>query len=420
MPWMTAAMRRPHALLEVEAAEPPAPLALPDGAARAHVLVRWRGRPVGRFWIAPKAGERAIAADKVAEATRSAAGTAIMARALADSVEARDGGGAPPPLPPLTIAICTRGRPELVARCLSHLLAARDAAAGRGPAVDILVVDNAPQDDGTRAAAEAAGVRYAVEPIPGLDFGRNRALAGTDRPFIAYVDDDAAIDRGWLDAFAAAARRSPGLGGVTGPILPFALDTEAQRRFEQAGGFGKGFAWRRFGPARFGDPLYPASAGEIGTGANMIFATDALRAIGGFDEALDTGHPLPGGGDLDAFYRVVRSGRTIVYEPELLMFHEHRKDMPGLRKQYHSWGLSIAALARKLEGADPDMADRHRKVLRWWFRDRLRRLIRAARGRGPQLPGHVLAELTGAIKGAFGEYERSLRRVAERRRTFGR
>ncbi|PKQ05323.1 MAG: hypothetical protein CVT71_01975 [Alphaproteobacteria bacterium HGW-Alphaproteobacteria-10] len=341
-----------------------------------------------------------------------------MARALADSIEARDGGGAPPPLPALTIAICTRGRPALVARCLSHLVAARDAAAGRGPTVDILVVDNAPEDDGTRAAAAAAGVRYAVEPIPGLDFGRNRALAETNRPFLGFVDDDAAIDRGWLDAFAAAARRAPDLGGVTGPILPLTLETEAQRRFEQAGGFGKGFAWRRFGPVRFGDPLFPASAGEIGTGANMIFATDALRAIGGFDEALDTGPPLPGGGDLDAFYRVVRSGRTIVYEPELLMFHEHRKDIPGLRKQYHSWGLSVAALARKLASADPEMADRHRKVLSWWFRDRLRRLIRAVMGRGPQLPSHVLVELTGAVKGAFGEYERSQRRVAERRRTF--
>jgi glycosyltransferase involved in cell wall biosynthesis len=414
---MNAEMRKPHALLEIEASAPAAPLPLPDGARRAHVLVRWRGRPVGRFWIEPPDGADAAPAARVAALAAEAAAESVVALALADSLAARDGLDGPAPLPGLTVAVCTRGRPAMVARCLSRLVAARDAAAGRGPAVDILVVDNAPEDDGTRAGgAAAAGVRYVVEPVPGLDFARNRALAETDRPFIAYVDDDAAIDGGWLDAFASAVRRAPDLGGVTGPVLPLTLETEAQRRFEQNGGFGKGFHWVRYGPARFGDLFYPALSGGVGTGANMIFAADALRAVRGFDEALDTGAPLPGGGDLDIFQRVVRSGRTIVYEPALLVFHEHRRDMPGLRRQYRSWGLSIGAMAGKLtKGGDPRAG---RLVLLWWFRDRLRRLARAAIGRGPQTPTHVAVELTGAVAGALGEYDRSLRRVAERRRRY--
>jgi hypothetical protein len=39
----------------------------------------------------------------------------------------------------------------------------------------------------------------------------------------------------------------------------------------------------------------------------MILRRDLLLEIGGFDEALDTGKPLPGGGDLDIFYRVIRA-----------------------------------------------------------------------------------------------------------------
>jgi GT2 family glycosyltransferase len=196
------------------------------------------------------------------------------------------------------------------------------------------------------------------------------------------------------------------------------LDTEAQLRFERAGGFGRGFEWQRYGPERWGDSLYPG-AGFFGTGACMAFSTAALRTLGGFDEALDTGPPLPGGGDLDMFYRIVRGGYRLIYVPGLLVHHEHRRDMPGLARQYHSWGLSVTALLGKYQDTDPEMRSRHRRLLISWFRRKLKALVLALSGRGPRPPGLVLAEITGAIKGYFGEYQRSQARVAARRREFG-
>ena len=66
----------------------------------------------------------------------------------------------------LAIAVCTRNRAAMLRRCLQTLVALRDAQ-GSG-AVEILVVDNAPPDDSTRAAAaEFEGGRYAMEPVPG-------------------------------------------------------------------------------------------------------------------------------------------------------------------------------------------------------------------------------------------------------------
>ena len=45
-----------------------------------------------------------------------------------------------------------------------------------------------------------------------------------------------------------------------------------------------------------GNPLYPCGSGIFGAGCNMAFKREVLLKLGGFDEALDTGAPLPGGG----------------------------------------------------------------------------------------------------------------------------
>jgi GT2 family glycosyltransferase len=304
-------------------------------------------------------------------------------------------------------------------RCLAALVAMRDARHQNGQTVDLLVVDNAPTDDQTRIAAAFPGVRYVVEPVPGLDFARNRALAETDRQYLAFIDDDAVVDSGWLDRLAEAVQATPNAAAFTGPVLPLRLETEAQLRFERAGGFGEGIAWEHYDRWRWGDVIYPAGAGRLGTGANMVFSTAALRAIGGFDEALDTGPPLPGGGDLDSFYRIVRAGCRLVYTPGLLVHHEHRREMAQLRKQYHSWGLAVMALAQKNRAQDPETRPQHRRFLRWWLKHHARRLSRALLRRGPNPPSFVLAEILGALQGYFGEYQRSTVRVASRKREHG-
>jgi GT2 family glycosyltransferase len=415
--WQSEKMRAPYAMHDIEVIEPLAPIVLAPLEGGAHVLVRHRGRPVGRVWLSRAEHGANISAETLAPLVAGAAlgpvGTLVVRDALL-------GEAGPAPTPLLTIAVCSRNRATLLRRCLAALVAMRDARLKRGPAVDILVVDNAPSNDHSRqAAADFPGVRYAMEPIPGLDFGRNHALANTDRPWLAYVDDDAVVDRLWLERLAEAIAASPATGCFCGPVLPLMLETEAQLRFERAGGFGKGFDWERYGPERWDDRVYPANAGRFGTGACMVFRTEALRNLGGFDEALDTGPPLPGGGDLDIFYRIVRAGYRLIYVPGLLVHHEHRRDMASLFRQYYSWGQSVMALLRKNEDADPGMRGRQRALLLYWTSAKLRALLRSLAGRGPHPPPLVLAEIGGGIAGYFGEYRRSQARIAARKREYG-
>jgi GT2 family glycosyltransferase len=307
--------------------------------------------------------------------------------------------------------VCTHGRPEALAGCLRSVLALR---AGDADRFELLVIDNAPPDARTRQlVAGLPEVRYAVEPRPGLDFARNRALAEAGGEWVAFLDDDVEADDGWLAGLEEALAENPDAGALTGLVLPAELESEAQIVFERRGGFRRGFAKLRYeGSEAPGNPLYPVGAGIFGAGCNMALRRDAVLAMGGFDEALDTGPPLPGGGDLDIFYRVVRAGLPLVYEPSMLVRHGHRRDLAGLRRQYRTWGDGLMAFLAKTHASDPPQRAKVRAMVGWWAGYELGELARGVGGRGWGSPDLPAAELAGGLAGLLtNSYGRSARRV---------
>ena len=405
----------PYAMHEIELAAPVAGLYLQDDVHGAHVLVRLRGRIVGRFWVHRARHGASLTVAEVRERIAATCRESAVERTVREALLAAHDPD-PPPVPSLTVAVCTRNRAarlDGVLVALSALRAAAGSAAGR---IDLLVVDNAPSDGTTREVIERwPGVRYVVESVPGLDFARNRALAEARTDLLAFIDDDATPDRHWLDALSEAARISPWAHAYTGPVLPAAVDTVAQVRFEIAGGFGEEIKFEISDARRWADPMHPANSGRLGTGTNMVFSTAALRAIGGFDEALDTGPPLPGGGDLDILSRVIRNGGRVVYSPAQVVHHEHRRDLASLRQQHASWGLSVMAFLSAYAGQAPEDRSKRLEFALWWWRHVAFRLACSLAGRYPHPPSVILAEAWGTLKGHFGEYARSKARVARRR-----
>jgi GT2 family glycosyltransferase len=282
-----------------------------------------------------------------------------------------------------------------------------------------MVVDNAPSDGRTaEVVARFPGVRYVKEPKPGLDFARNRALDESRAELIAFLDDDIVVDRGWLDGIRLAYAEHRDAGAFTGPVLPLELETRAQILFEQMGGFGRGFDRVRFGPVLPDTPTYPCGAGMFGAGCNMVFRRRVLVELGGFDDALDTGRPLPGGGDLDVFYRIVRAGYPLVREPKLLAFHQHRREYSRLRHQMWTWGLGSMAFVSKSLRTDPSERAKIYRWILWWFAYQLSKIFAPflRLNRQPWPWDLVAAEIAGGIVGLFGEYERSRNRIASLRR----
>lgn len=232
----------------------------------------------------------------------------------------------------VTVAICTRNRPHTLRHTLNSLTQQTYAD------FKVIVVDNAPSDDATEqlVCTQFPHVTYVREPEPGLDNARNRAIREARSEILAYIDDDAIADRHWVQALVNTFD-TPDIMCVTGLVAPARLDTAAQELFERFG-YSKGFYRLRFNlqsPPPIG--LFPYK-GYHGTGCNSAFRLSVFEHIGLFDPRLDMGTPVPGGGDHDMFTRVILAGYTLVYDPKLVVFHEHIADLSVLSHklgQYH-------------------------------------------------------------------------------------
>jgi GT2 family glycosyltransferase len=249
--------------------------------------------------------------------------------------------------------ICTRERPDALAKCLDSLLAQQY------PTYRVLVVDNAPITEATaevvRAAAARGPVEYLREPNAGLSFARNAAVQAAPGEILAWIDDDEVADRHWLAEVARALHEHPDADVVSGVIVPAELATRAQLWFEQFGGHskGRGFTPAVFSPAtaHLQSPLYPLP--PFGTGANMTFRPGVIERIGLFDTALGAGTPAMGSEDTLAFTQVLLSGGKIVYQPTAVTHHYHRRDLAGLHKQMVGYGTGLVAAYTSLVLARP-------------------------------------------------------------------
>ena len=354
---------RPVKIADLELATPlePVPLGRPSGGhyARARILVRLHGVPLNEFHWEGSGAE--LTPDIYAPLIWQQMAPEIRARFVENGVREPEGltlevlrtlrgSGSRAPAqhaaveqPKVSVVLCTHERSSELVRTLSAL-SVQDT-----PHFEVVVVDNAPATDRTErlvrdVAAKDSRVRYVRENRRGLSRARNTGIANSDGDVIAFTDDDARPDISWVSEVARAFV-DPDVACVSGPVLPAEIETPAQEWFEQYGGHTKGRGFRR---ARFDghlmkrrDLLFPSP--PFGVGVNMAFRAEVLRAIGGFDPCLGAGTPTHGGEDTDAFYRVVRLGRVMEYRPTLLVRHVHRRDLDGLRAQFHGYGVGLTA-----------------------------------------------------------------------------
>lgn len=335
----------------------------PDGRpyGRARTLVLLHGVPVGVVWTDLTGDTVAAAAraqqihDELAPAIREqlVAGTTGNGATAEPTVASLVGGlggtspaAAPTDAPLVSVVLCTRGRPDSLPIALDALLTSDY------PNVEIVVVDNSPEDGLTAALvadryADEPRIRLVAEPRPGLSRARNRGLATARGDIVAFTDDDVVVDSAWLRLLAAEFA-DPAVACVTGLVEPVELDTLPQWWFECGAGFGRGVrrvTYRLDSPPPA--PLFPYQLGVYGTGASMALRRSGLPAGWTFDEALGAGAPTQGGEDIDLFLDVVISGKTLVYQPAALSFHRHRADDAGLDKQMRGYGRGLTALLAK-------------------------------------------------------------------------
>ncbi len=268
-----------------------------------------------------------------------------------------DGGDRPGgPAGLVSVVVCTLGREPRLLETVAGVLGQTY------PDVELVVVDNDPASGRTAtllAEVTDPRVRVVAEPERGLSAARNAGLRAARGELVAYTDDDAFPDEDWIAQLVAvlADDRAGVVTCVTGRVLAAETTTAEQGWFESVGIFDKGvertvWSLRAADPA-LGTPgvqtmFFPYTAGEMGTGNNMLFRTAALRELGGFDEALGAGTPARGAEDLDIYRRVVLAGQVLVYTPDALVRHYHRDSYQALRSQMFGYGIGMAAVLTKV------------------------------------------------------------------------
>lgn len=228
----------------------------------------------------------------------------------------------------LTVIVCTRERPELLAGALESI------RVSMSPEVRVVVVDSGSTTSATRdvvlAANEAVGnLEYVRLDVAGLSIARNAGIAAANRDYVLFTDDDCRPIPGWTDAVLDAFGDSDGsVGVVTGRMLHHSASRDSPYE-------------RKWHISRVIDGL------DGGHGALMAFDRRLLVELGGFDDVLGAGRRFGGSEDLDMFCRILAEGRTIVHTPNSIVQHVNTREGEEYTDLHYRYGLGLGAMTNK-------------------------------------------------------------------------
>jgi O-antigen biosynthesis protein len=275
--------------------------------------------------------------------------------------------------PTLTVAVCTRNRPDPLADCIESLLQLDP------PADEILVIDQSDPEVAIRVGELCRPpIRHLPTETRGQGAARQTALEAATSEVLAFTDDDCRVRRNWAAAIRAAFGDHPEAGAVTGSVRPLPGDLRLPGLPDWV--YYAGEEEPRVYRGR-PDPI------DLGAGLNMAFQTRAIRQVGGFDPLLGPGARLESADDADALNRILRAGFALVYTPEAVVSHHPPRDAAGHWANERVYARGYAAWVAKcwLEG--------DRLPWTWWRRTffrNLRNLVLRAHREGPWRSVHRL------------------------------
>ena len=219
----------------------------------------------------------------------------------------------------LSIIVCTRNRPELLGRCL-------EALAGQKGAFEVLVVD---QGDTPALIPSDPRFHYIAHQERGLAAARNKGVRAASGNIIAFLDDDAVPDPGYIGAIEQAFAGDVKLAAIAGRILtiedgrPYArVHDDRPRPITRSD-------WMPF------------------LGGNFAIRRSVVNRIGPFDERFGAGRRWASGEETDYFFRMLYRNCQVAYVPAIVIHHPKEAvdgAAPELRRKLFAYGRGQGAM----------------------------------------------------------------------------
>ncbi|MGV9498473.1 glycosyltransferase family 2 protein [Streptomyces sp. NPDC003642] len=315
-----------------------------------------------------------------------------------------------PPAPTLSVVICA----YTLDRWDDLTAAVRSVLDQDPPAGEVVLVVDHNRALLERAARELSGVRVVPnQERRGLSGGRNTGVALSRGDVVAFLDDDATAEPGWVRSLLApyVDPRVVGVGGLVRPSWSAGRPVWFPPEFDWV----VGCSYR-------GQPERAAPVRNF-IGANMSFRRSELLAVGGFLDALGRvgTRPVASCDETDLCLRIAARDQqaVLLYEPAAGIRHRvprSRTSWSYFRYRCYVEGLSKALVARRC-GSGPALADERAYVRSTLSRALVRNLARVGRPGGIGTVGALLAGLGATTAGYLVGWVRPLDSGASGRRS---
>lgn len=272
-----------------------------------------------------------------------------------------------PDLPPSSLIICSRNRPDLLWDTVCSLFSGSHLPA------ELIIVDQSekphPELDHINSK-NGCSIRYLHSQSKGASRARNEGLRAAVHDILVCIDDDMQLPENCYQGLISAQVQAGPRAVITGRVLPGVV--------KQPGGFVPTVV-ERTEPGVF--------QGRIGTDVlpSCLMSMDRLvyQTVGGFDERLGPGGRFDNAEDNDLGFRVLEAGFKIVYDPRIFIYHQAWRGNKEYFKLRWAYGRGKGGFFTKYWSLrDPYMIKRFIKDLQW-------RLVR--------FPGHLWYQPRRAI-----------------------
>ena len=192
--------------------------------------------------------------------------------------------------------------------------------------VEVVIVD-----DGSQPPLQEATVR--LETNGGPSAARNAGIHVVNTEFVAFVDADVDVgpNADWLRSLLPHFD-DPNVAAVA-PRVRCSSTCDVIGRHESARG--------ALDLGALPASVTPGTRVSYVPSAALVCRTADIKAIGGFDEELRTGE------DVDLIWRLHANGKTIRYDPSVIVHHEPRTSFSRWWQQRVGYGRSSGALAER-------------------------------------------------------------------------